>query len=305
LAYHDQVLHTASMIALLMIAAAFAGLLLCWLRGRLPGGPPWSVPLALVPVAVILLQLYVSRPVWNLLPELRFLQFPWRWLVVLEAPMAIFVTAAIWPRATARRIAISAACAALFLAMTAYAARNLFQPCDDEDAVLPMLEVYRSGAGFIGTYEYEPIGADNALVATNLPESCFVRNPAIVLGKPTGTPDTPPAWDAAQATCEATFTASANPQPEHLRIAATTPHPGFLILRLRRYPAWQIRVNGRPPASLPARKDGLIAVPVPQGKVEVAVDWTATPDAILARWLSGLGVLALAALCFLPRRHLS
>ena len=59
------------------------------------------------------------------------------------------------------------------------------------------------------------------------------------------------------------------------------PHAGYLVLRLRSYPAWQVKVNGQPAASLPLRDDGLMAVPVPQGPVDVTVDWTATPDVIL------------------------
>ena len=140
LAYHDQVLHTVSMIAVVMIALALGGLLVCWLRGRLPGERRWWIPLALIPVAVLLLQFPFSRPLWNLLPELRFLQFPWRWLVVLEAPMAIFLAAAVWPGESARswrRIAVGSACAAVFVAMTAYRRKDFFQICDDEDAVRP------------------------------------------------------------------------------------------------------------------------------------------------------------------------
>jgi hypothetical protein len=53
LALHDAVLHTASMIAVLMIAAALAGLLVCWRRGRLPGRRSWWIPLALIPPAVL------------------------------------------------------------------------------------------------------------------------------------------------------------------------------------------------------------------------------------------------------------
>jgi hypothetical protein len=151
--------------------------------------------------------------------------------------------------------------------MTAYAASSLFQSCDEEDAVPGMLAVYGSGSGFIGTNEYEPIGADNAHVATGLPAACLVSDPAIVLGKPTDAPDTPPAWDA--------------------------------------YPAWQVKVNGKAAASLPLRADGLIAVPVSQGPADIAVDWTATPDTILARWLGGLSALVLLTLCFVRRRRLS
>ena len=61
-------------------------------------------------------------------------------------------------------------------------------------------------------------------------------------------------------------------------------------------------VNGRPIASLPHRDDGLIAVPIPQGPVDLAVDWTTTPDVIAGRWLSALAVLLLTALWLLERK---
>ena len=78
--------------------------------------------------------------------------------------------------------------------------------------------------------------------------------------------------------------------------------PGYLVLRLLSFPAWQIRVNGRAPASLPHRDDGLVAVPVPQGAVEVTADWRTTPDVLAGRWLSALFALLLIALFFLERR---
>ncbi|MGP8225465.1 MAG: hypothetical protein ACLQGT_04850, partial [Terracidiphilus sp.] len=322
LVYHDQVLHTASVVAVTMVAVALGGMLLCWLRGRLPGARGWWIPLALVPAAVLLLQFPFSRPLWNLLPEMRFLQFPWRWLEVLEAPMGLFVAAALWPGDAARRwrrIAMGCACAAVFVAITAYAAQDFYQVCDDEDAVTPMLNAYRAGQGFIGTYEYEPIGADNSEVATGLPQACLVSDPAIVLGKETDDPDAPPVWDPAQGSCEATFGAAASSRPEHLRIVGTIEHAGYLVLRLRSYPAWLVRVNGRAVSSLshglasrlpsrpPARADGLMAVPVPQGEINLTVDWLATPDVILSRWLSGLSVLLLTGLYLIERAlaHLS
>jgi hypothetical protein len=303
LALHDQVLHTASMIVVIMIAVAFCGLLVGWLRGRLPGQKRWWIPLALIPVAVLLLQFSFTRPIWNLLPDLRFLQFPWRWLLVLEAPMGVFVAVAVWPKRYApqwQRVGVGAACAAAFLAMTAYAAKDFFQSCDAEDAVPGMLNVYRAGQGFIGTYEYEPIGADNSLVATGLPQACLVSDPAVTLGK--ANEDGGLAWDAGQGSCEATYAAAANTRPEHLRIDATTARPGFLILRLRSYPAWLVQVNGRVVNSFPRRDDGLLAVPVTRGPVRVTVDWKTTPDVVVARFLSGLSVLALTGVYLLERK---
>jgi hypothetical protein len=186
--------------------------------------------------------------------------------------------------------------------MTVFAATVFFQSCDDEDSVPGMLDTYRSGQGFIGFDEYEPIGADNSLVATGLPFACLVSDPSTVLGKATGTPDTPPEWDSEQGSCETTYAAAPTARAEHFQIVATIPHSAFLIVRLRSYPAWSVKVNGQPAADLPARDDGLMAVPVPQGPVDLTVDWTTTTDVILSRWLSGLGVLALTGLFLLERR---
>ena len=305
---HDAVLRQASVIAVAMIAVALGGLLVSWLRGRLRGQQRWWIPFALMTAAVLFLQFPASRPLWNLLPELRFLQFPWRWLLVLEAPMAIFFVAAVWPAASARRwrrVAVVIACTMVFLAMTAFAEMEFFQSCDEEDAVPGMLDTYRSGQGFIGTNEYEPMGADNSLVATGLPAACLVSDPATELGKSSGEPDAAPVWGAAQGSCEETFASSparASNHGEHFEIVANTGQAGYLILRLRSYPAWRVEVNGRPIASLPKRGDGLIAVPVPKGPVDLAVDWTTTPDVAAGRWLSGLALILLAALWFLERK---
>jgi hypothetical protein len=309
LAYHDVVLHTASTIAILMIAVALCALLLCWLRGRLPADARWYVPLALIPVAVLFLQFPFSRPLWNLLPDLRFLQFPWRWLVVLEAPMGIFAAAALWPRDRThhlQRFVVAVAAAAVFLTLTMWAANDLFQVCDDEDAVSGMLQVYATGQGFIGTYEYEPIGADISLIPAGLPQACLVANPATVLGKPTSDSDSdsdiPLSWSASQGTCETTYAAAPGSGPEHLKILANPPHTGFLVLRMRTYPAWLVKVNGVVTIPSPPRADGLMAVPVPAGPVIVTADWTTTTDVLVGRWLSALSILALTALCLLARR---
>jgi hypothetical protein len=165
-----------------------------------------------------------------------------------------------------------------------------------------MLGVYRSGQGFIGTFEYEPIGADNSLLAAGLPPACLVSDPSTALGKETE--DGEMVWDASQHSCEATFGAVAHlvmERPEHLRIAARPTHAGFLILRLRSFPAWQVKVNGRVVDSLPRRSDGLMAVPVAAGPVDLTVDWITTPDVVFARCLSLLSVLALIGLCWFER----
>ena len=315
LAFHDTVLQTASWIATVMLAGAFLGLIVAWRRGQLGPRRFW-LPLALIPTAVLLLQLPVSLPLWEL-PKLRYLQFPWRWLVTLEAPTALFVAAAVWPGEKARRWqrwALSALCAVCFVAATAYAAHSFYQLCDDQDNVAAMASSFQTGAGFQGTDEYAPLGADQTLLASSLPAACLVGDARAVLGvaPPASGDETPtPVWNPSQRTCEgvAVDWFGSFYSPESLRLLTTISRPGFLILRLRTYPAWRIRVNGQKIETIIPREDGLIAIPVPQGQVDVTVRWTATPDVLLSRWISGLAVLLLTGLWFFERRssraHLS
>jgi hypothetical protein len=308
LALHDTILRQASWIAVSMIVVALVALGICWRRGTLPAQKrsnwrAWWIPLAAIPIVVLFLSFPISRPVWRLLPEMPFLQYPWRWQEAVEAPMAIFFVAAIWPARRRARISVLAACAAWFAAATIFAGTYFFQVCYPEDTVAATLADHDDGAGFEGMYEYEPPNADISQIATGLPDACLVSDPMTTLGKPDpDNPDSNPAWNRAQNPCLATFVTlhDGNTNPEHRQIRAQIPSHGFLVLRLLSYPAWSVRVNGQLfhtdrtiELPLPKRDDGLIAVSVPQGPVTVTVDWTTTPDVVAARWVSGASVLLL------------
>ncbi len=319
----DQDLHFISLVAVFMIAVALVSLTALWLRGGLSinklttastsegtGRPlpraAW-IPLACIPAVVLFLLLPVSLPVWNLLPKLRFLQFPWRWLLVVEAPMAVFFASAIWPgksvdRSWGRwlRPGVASLCALFFLGATLFAARNFFRDDPETDELGSMLADYNSGTGFVGTDEYAPPGADNYFVATGLPDACFSDDFDTELGI-VSDPEANPAWRLEQGSCLATPIANLR-TPEHMRIATVTARAGFLILRLRAYPAWRVTVNGELAVGMAARADGLIAVPVPKGPVDLTVDWTTTPDVIAGRCMSFLALLALIALGMLERK---
>jgi hypothetical protein len=310
LAPFDGVLHRASMLAVTMIAVALVGAAVLWLRRKSAAtqlSRRWWILLAIIPVAVLFLQLPISLAVWNLLPKLRFLQYPWRWVLVVEAPMAIFFAAAVWPSRTARgiqRASVGALCAVVFLTTTFFAGRTFLRACNEGDTMADLLESYRGSGGLEGTDEYEPPDSDHWKIATGLPDACFSAASDTPVGVG-ATKDSIPAWHPDQRSCEATATAQLR-EAEHLRIATVVPHAGFLILRLLRFPAWRITVNGQhveagDPDTDP-RDDGLIAVRVPQGPVELAVDWTATPDVIAGRCLSGLALVLLIAVGWVERR---
>jgi hypothetical protein len=313
LASHDLELQKVSLIAAAMIAMALAGIVVAFWRGRLRKNTRcargfWLV-LAAIPIAVLLLQLPVSWPVWNFLPKMRFLQFPWRWMVAVEAPMGIFIAAAVWQTKRWRQIAVGALCALVFAAMVYVAGHTWFQVCDDEDAVAPMVAVAKTGAGFVGTDEYQPSGADDTQLAHALPGACLVTDADKTLGiapkDGQGSDDESPVWDETQGSCDQTFPASpvrVRGRAEHFGLLAVTDHAGYMVLRLTSYPAWQVTVNGRPVTDLPKRDDGLLAVPVLEGPVILSVDWTTTPDVVAGRWVSALSLLAIAGLGLLQRR---
>jgi len=305
---HDLELLRVSIVAVVMLAIAFAALFIAWRRGKLPRDRALWIPLALVPVVILFLQFPISLPIWNFLPKLRFLQFPWRWLVVLEAPLGIFFAAAVWPtRRLVRRILV-ASCTVLFLGITAASLIMFHQFCDAEDRVQGMLNAYRSGQGFEGVDEYTPPHTDNTLAVIGVPDACLSANANTVLA--TASSDgTLPEWDPANGHCDATYAwvrHKGKIPVEHRLITAEVPHAGFLILHLREYAAWQVRVNGRLLAfgadpvltPLPSRQDGMMAVPVPQGHVDVAIDWTNTRDVLIGRWLSAISLILLGGLWF-------
>ena len=300
LALHDIELRKVSIIAVAMLAIAIAGLLVSWQRGRLKSGGRWWIPLALIPFAVLMLLLPVSLPVWNRLPYLRLLQFPWRWLAVLNSPMALFLAAAVWREGRRWRATVTAVCAAVFACAAVYAGIVYYQPCDEEDSVAGTLAAHHAGTGFEGYSEYEPPGTDDEMIARGLPDACLTSDSNRVLGR-TGD-DGALEWSPAEGSCVATFHWQTM-GPERMRLTAAVPRAGFLILRLCSYPAWRLRLNGAPLVSLPPRADGLIAVPVQAGNVDLAVDWGADPGLAAGRWLSLLSVLLLAALALLNLRR--
>ncbi len=150
-------------------------------------------------------------------------------------------------------------------------------------------------------------------MAVGLPDACLSNSANAVLAK--SEDGNTPEWDPADGHCDATYSwlrHYGRLSPEHLRLDAETPHAGYLILHLRDYAAWKVNLNGQDVAfgakgtypKLPQRDDGLMAVPVPQGAVQLDVDWITTGDVIMGRLLSIMS-LGYIAILFLVERKLA
>jgi len=302
LVFHDQVLHTASIIVVITIALSLIGLGASLLRRKLPKTSRniW-IPLALLIPVVFLLQFSISSPLWQL-PRLQFLQFPWRWLMVLNAPFGIFLAATL-PVSSRRARALSlAAVFGIVVIFAAAATHFFFQVCDDEDNVPNQLQIFQDGTGVEGTDEYGPLGSDNSLVAAGLPQGCLVTDATQELG--VGDKDTDPVWYPEQGSCDDTYSASIW-QNEHQHFQIDSDHQGFVVIRLRRYPAWTITVNEKPVdlKAVPLREDGLLVVPVDAGQSSIDIRWTTTGDVRWGRWVSLFAFLLLIGLWIIERRY--
>ncbi len=298
LEYHDQVLRVASSIVLFTVGLAALAFVFVWKRKNLVSGTRrYWLPLAILVPVLLLLQFPVSEPIWTLLPKLEFLQFPWRWLLILDLPLVIFLAAAT-PMSSLRARSWSSAIWTLgLLGLTATGALVFFQFCDAEDKVPNQVQTFYAGVGVEGTDEYAPLGSDNALVASGLPDACLVSDPAQELGESDSSSDGPtaPVWFPEQGSCDDTFQASLW-QSELKRLDVDSDHAGFVVLRLRRYPAWNVTVNGQPTRDFQYRQDGLLAVPVLEGPSRIEVRWKPTPDVWWGRGISTVSLLVLMLL---------
>jgi hypothetical protein len=281
--YHNQVLHAVSWIVVALMAGAVVA---AWF-GRRRRGAVWA-PLVVVGASVCVLQLRWSDLVWRLLPELKYLQCPWRWMMVLGLVFAALVGIAIRSEQTTRRAVAARGLFLLLIAggMAVLSSALFWQPCDEEDNVGAQVATFHA-TGFEGSDEYTPLGAENSEIQQGLPAVRLLKTPdaeeASDAGNPVWTRDDSQEipgnvaidrWDAERMTAS---------------ISATT--PSYAVLRLMDYPAWNVTLNDAEVQSRPHRSDGLMVIPVVAGANRIDVRWRTTRD----RWAGyGVSLVALA-----------
>ncbi len=282
--YHNQVLRTVSWIAVALIVGA---VVTAWLARR-KRNAIW-MPMVVVGAGVSILQLRWSDGVWWLAPELKFLQFPWRWMMVLGLVFAALAGLALRGEAATRRAIAVRAVVMLLLAggMAVLSSMLFWQPCDEEDNVQAQIVTFHE-AGFEGSDEYTPQGADNGEIQQGLPQVRLLITPN---AEETSEGNNP------QWTADPTQEISAGVtvdrwNPEHKSVTIVSEQPGYAVLRLMDYPAWRVTRNDAEVRDRVRRADGLMAIPIEAGTNRIDVQWRITND----QWAGiGLSLLALAA----------
>lgn len=274
---HDKVLFTASMVAIVLIAlSALAFLWSNWASKKSSDNASLrNLRSTLLLLALVLTFMLTPWSVllWRHLPELRFLQFPWRLLAVLACVFAFTVSIAL-PRMN-RRAGLAALLSAILLTLPSD--HFFHQSCYPEDTVPERLAIFRSAnPGTDPTDEYTPITADN--------DSLHPSNPGY--------------WFALSPNASAPDSATPAAAPRSLELSPSS--SAILILNLRNYPIWRITRNGAVITTRLPRKDGLIAIPLPAGPSHIEISDAFVPD----QWLGVLiSTLSLTILILLFRRR--
>jgi hypothetical protein len=295
--FHNQVLRSASWI---FIAEVIVGAIVAYLAWRKRADGCARIVLTATLPMLLLLQLPVSDVIWKHTPHLKFLQFPWRWVLPLSVLSCVLAAMALG-ESLAKGARTRVLSFAVILGLAIGGGWLFFQPCDDEDAVGPQVAAFGLGQGTQGTDEYTPVGADNASIQQDLP---LVR---LLRAAEDDTADSAagdnPEWRAGDPGIIAAKVAAKAWNAEHWLVSLSSPERGFAILRLMDYPSWRVSVDGLQVLGRPLREDGLMTVPVMSGSHTIEVQWSATRDVVAGRVLSALAVLGLVGTVVLERRR--
>jgi hypothetical protein len=281
-AEHDAFNRIASCIALLLIAAIFAAALVVWRKSRnidAGGDRPKALQAMLtLGVVAIVMMVNVTNVFWTLLPKLRFVQFPWRLMMVLAVIFAFFVTAA-----AQRRLAFAWIVLALALSATGtYLVKHTWWDTEDVSTVKEAMD---SKAGFEGTDEYDPLGDDHTDVPQKQPEAkAIVEKGEMEMVQKTEV--RVQRWTAEE------------------RIALVkTMRPARIRLRLLHYPAWLVSVNGKPAQTHRTVSYDAVVVAVPAGESRIEAHFTRTADRAIGDCISLISVLAAGFLIWPGKRR--
>jgi hypothetical protein len=236
----------------------------------------WRALLVLALISTVLM-LRSSAFLWQWLPKLRYVQFPWRWMSILAVAFFCFVAAA----ASGSRFRWLWVCGITALLMVTgwFFVKQTWWDTDD----VPTLQTaIAQGNGFDGTDEYDPVGDDHY----NLPD----KAPLVQLIPGDDILQTP----MSMRIHVKVWTAS------HKNIEVSSPAPLKLGLRLLNYPAWRVAVNGK--TIQPGREDEInrMVVDLPAGNSAVRVWFASTKDRTAGWIISVFSLLAAVALALWP-----
>jgi hypothetical protein len=248
-------------IAYIEIAIAGLSLILSWSRRQAHRGVLWVVSI-LVCTASLMTLPAVTGFVWTHLPELEYVQFPWRWLFVLNTCLTLLLAFSLghlrvhWFAAVALLIALVGGVS------SGWSASWIRQAATD------IADEMHDQRGYDITDEYLPRDAERRRVMQLSAQAAQ----AVAVG------DVPASL---RVLCWS---------PERRIIEVDASATTHIALRLLAYPAWRVKVNGNQ-AEMRTGDAGQLVIPVPAGRSYVEVNFLPTSDWILGALVSSFAMV--------------
>jgi non-canonical purine NTP pyrophosphatase (RdgB/HAM1 family) len=210
---------------------------------------------------------------WQHLPKLRFVQLPWRWLLGLNVAFVMLLTIAF--RRWLSRILLYAA----ILGVIVLVWHRVQAPWWDTAAdIAEMRDNIQSGAGYEGTDEYVPLGADSYEIKKDARRIAILGGGKVRIHVQE--------W---------------SPESRFFTVGAT--EPSRAVLRLFNYPAWRVEVNGRQVATQTREITGQLVIPLEAGENSVRVMFARTGDRLLGAATSVATLLLVLLVAFKDRAN--
>jgi hypothetical protein len=218
-------------------------------------------------LVAVLLNFSITSFLWERLPELRYLQLPWRWLLCLNVTLALFITMA------SRRWMVRVLICIAMLVLLGFVWHRVQVPWwEKAEDFTQMLDNQQGGTGYEGTDEYVPVEADPYEI--NKDASRVARDDNVAADQILQVRIQ--RWNA-----------------ESKLFTAEISQPGQLVLRLFNYPAWRVEVNGQMVATPTRSVTGQMLIPVQAGENRVQITFTRTWDRTLGGIVSAVTALLL------------
>lgn len=227
-------------------------------------------PLVMWGTACVLLMFSFTLPFWRHMPQLRYVQLPWRWLLAFNVVFALAVVVAV------QRWWLRLAVCVVALGIVPLVAHRILMPWWDRAAdIREMVDNQHDGIGNEGADEYVPAGVDPYDIDQNAPLAAFKG--------PGDTKVKIEKWAA-----------------EKRVILADTTSPGNLALRLFNYPLWQVKVNGTTTQSATG-SHGEMQIPLAAGKTRVEINFVEGWDRLAGGAITLAALIALMSFLFARR----
>ncbi len=242
--------------------------------------------MAFATIVLLLMSLSLSRPLWENVPLIEFVQFPWRFVGRAALPVAFLAGTAFTAyqqaapsvntnrfRATVRLILPAIALTLLLLEALPYLYPHY---CLDESfPTIQTVHAYEHNTGLVGV---DPEGSYFPITVQQRPSSS-------PLEADYQAGQTPQRFDASQLPAGASIQ-SVEYAPNSADITLTTPVPFQAHYLTFAFPGWTAFVDGDEVEITPTEPEGFITFPVPAGQHTIEIRWQSTPTRSLMALVS-------------------